>query len=490
MKKALIIFGLVLICSPAAFCQWQVVTNIVTWPGGLNPNTNSNYSALFEFTSANGSARFPNVDALVGAAENYNFQFTQVAEYGQNNLPCTTGGVGTVCFVAFQWLGAPPLPASGVTSGPDAPFNIIFYPPQITINPNGKYVFFETQTSPNAEPGGRCYVASENSCVYGWIDLTLSNTPESGESNCGPSGVGCIIAWSNPLTGVPPNQGGTGSYLELDNSVCSQGGQISSSYYFGVVYGTNINWTVTENPSGGDLGFGGTLSDASWQAYNFDGSLSPFTGPVVQIAGNMSGSTGNCTDDGVGFLAYQFPSLGSADISLTFNNAGSSLSQVQSITMTLQENDDFTVSATGKVTGPAPCFPLTFTVGADDGIALGNLYALNASFLDSQNNQGSMSIGLFLVSPFSVSGVQLAQYGYTTSGNESGIPVQVWDYDTTATPLCAADPAIGQGVVIPRSRRPRQPVPIRHGGPIQHEFDREKFLKEFWQKYENARIHN
>jgi hypothetical protein len=156
--------------------------------------------------------------------------------------------------------------------------------------------------------------------------------------------------------------------------------------------------------------------------------------------------------------------------------------------MSLQENADFTVTATGTITGPPPpCGPLTFTVGPDDGVALGNLYGLNGTFTDAQGGTGQISIGLFLVTPFIVSGSQLAQYGYISSGSEPGIPLQVWSFDYSATPSCAADPNIGQGVAYVRNRM-RQPVPIRpRGGPIfehqHHDFDR----KSFWEKYEDAR---
>jgi hypothetical protein len=414
--------------------------------------------------------------ALTGPGADY-FSLSTSSQSGATGQPCGYGGIISTgsCYIAIIYTP----PSSAIEFATlfinSAEVSLTGLPYSSSGSSNYyKYVFFENQTTSNA--GGRCYYAPEGSCVYGWIDWTISSQPEAEETNCSP---GCIIAWSNPLTGPPPNRGGTGSYLELDNSVCSEGGQIASSYYLGAVNGSNVNWTVAENPNGGVLGFVGTFANIpSWTAVNFDGSVSPFSGGVIQISGNISGSTGNCAgDNGIGFQAYQFPSLGTADISINFTSQPGSLNQAESLTMSLQENSNFTVTATGTVQGPpTPCGPLTFTL--DSGIALGNLYGLNGTFTDAQGNQGQMSIGLFLVTPFIVSGQRLAQYGYTTSGSESGIPVQVWSFDYTATSACAADPAIGQGVAYSRHRELR-PRPRPRG----RDFD----LKDFWQKYQNAR---
>lgn len=323
----------------------------------------------------------------------------------------------------------------------------------VTIGSGQKWVLWET--APIGNTGGRCFDAPSPTKCYELFFDALPTDPNN------------FVSPANPLN--------PGFVLAYDNTLCDDGNitNLSLAYNSDPTY-SPVGWQVrpTDSASWAFLLAGGNITLNPYTGFNFDGSSANFSGMANTFSGYQF-PVGGCPSTGsnVTFKAVEFPSLGTVDISLNFISQPGVLSQPEQVVMSLQENADYSVTATGTVTGPpAPCGPLTFNL--DSGQTIGPIYGLNGTFTDAQGGQGQMSIGLFEVTSYIVTQQNLINAGYQASGD--GIPIQAWSYDTTATPACAADPSIAQGVAY-----------ISHKTPHPHPQPRRKNARFDWRKFKN-----
>jgi hypothetical protein len=280
----------------------------------------------------------------------------------------------------------------------------------------------------------------------------------------------------------PANPYNSAAVLALDNSKCGSGGAPSSLSLLLGGYTNPNGWfvTLTESLGGWGNAFnGGSFVQSTYNAFNFDGSVAPFSGTAQSFSGTNVAS-GGCPAPGylTPFQAWQFPSLGTTAITLNVVSQPGILNLPVTVNMNLVENDvDFSITASGTLTGPS-CGPLTFA--STDGQAIGNLYAFDANYTNPAGGHGTLSIGLSLITPYVVSQTQLQNAGYIATG--PGLALQVWSIDWSASSdgSCAADPIVlGFGVAYPR-----------HGKAEPRRKDKDKKFdwKKFRDRWEHARV--
>jgi hypothetical protein len=324
----------------------------------------------------------------------------------------------------------------------------------------GKWVLYQTSSTPSIT-GNRCFGSASSSCYELFFDVAQD-----------PANINNFISPADPFGGV----------RALDNSSCGFGNPTSLFVLLGG-YTDPSGWFIvlSESLGGWSNAFnGGHLVSSTYGAFNFNGSPAPFSGLAPMLSGTNV-TSGGCPAPGylTGFQAVHFPQLGTGThVSINFISQPGVLNQAEQLQMVLDENPDFSVSATGTVIGPpAPCGPLTFNLNS--GETIGSLYGLNGTFTDGGGNQGQMSLGLLEVTPFVVSQTDLNNAGYSANG--PGIPIQVWSYDTTATPLCAADPVIGYGVAYPKHSE-------ANSHKQKNKSDKKVDWKKFRDRWEHARV--
>lgn len=352
----------------------------------------------------------------------WNSSNTNVATMTSNSATALASGVTTISATWQGVTGSTQLSVSSIA----------------VASLTGKWVLFQTSISPTSA-GHNCFDAKGTSCYELYANLAQ-------DSN------------NNLTTAIDPL--GSGAPLAIDNSNCG-GGQPNVT---GNVSGTNSNLSVAENilfgAPGGTFAFNGAYSAAQpLSGWNLDGSPAPFSGTANEIIGTNA-SSGGCPaqDTSIGFHAWQYPSLGTFDITLNATSQPINLPVV--ITANLTENTDFSITGSGTLSGPS-CGPLNFTITT--GETVGNLYGLDATYTNAAGGAGTLSLGLSLITPFVVSLSQLQQAGYTASG--PGYALQVWSIDWSASSdgSCAADPiTIGFGVASPQKARKHEPHEPKH----------------------------
>jgi hypothetical protein len=329
-----------------------------------------------------------------------------------------------------------------------------------TTSLEGKWVLFETASSPTA--GGRCFnQVSPTRCFYALLDWNLTTNSTSG----------FISAPSNPYN--------PGTSLGLDNSVCGPG----TPYFYGSISDGVVHIGMNDGTSGSIYSFNGNVQrNQPLTGWNLDGSQAPFSGFANQILGSNSGSSGCASqDNGIGFQAWQYPSLGNAQLSLNIISQLGTLNLPITIDFNLIEHDTpgdpyrFLVGGSGSITGPS-CGPLNFTITA--GEAIGNMYAMDGTYTNSAGGTGTMSLGLSMVTPFVVSRDALNQQGYIASAD--GVPLQVWSIDFSASSdgCTPADPAIGSGVAYPSQAKKHDQKGFGKDKHPTHKFSWERVLGE------------
>jgi hypothetical protein len=322
-------------------------------------------------------------------------------------------------------------------------------------NVAGKWVLFSASGDPSSI-GHSCFDQSNASCYEAYLDLNQN---------------------SNNLT-APADPLNPGNFLAIDNANCGGGTPAISGSVSGATIGLSIAENILYGAMGGTFGFTGNYSaNQPYTGFNLSGSQAPFSGTGNEITGSNSGSTGCPSQDaGIGFEAWQYPSLATSSVVLSVVSQPGVLNLPVTIDISLTENTDFSVSATGTVTGPS-CGPLAFT--SVDGQAIGNLYGIDFDYTTPTGATGTGSIGLSLITPFVVSQSALQAAGYQASG--PGYALQVWSYDISASSdgLCASDPATGFGVAYPKHEK----YPRHHRKEGTKKFDWEKLRK----KYQQAR---
>ena len=455
MKKLLILAGLCIVFAPHAFGQWVPVSNIVTWPNGLSTITTTT-SDLVQFQNTSGvfSTPFPTYAIVLGHAADFDFS---ISDPGNGLNKCPDGQPDILVLTCYLRFGGPSIIPTQVVIGG---LGITVYSPS-PLTTFGKFVLAGQTFASRSAFGHPCFNAPLPAwCYTAYLDINQQqfNPTDS-----------LLIPPLNPL--AP----GGAYYLIIDNSNCSDGHPSAS----GTIDGTGVVLFIGENNPGGTNGYSGTyLTSQPTTGFNRDGSQAPFSGATNEIQGTNNLSSGCPTiDSGTTFTAWQYPDLGTADLTLSVTSQPGTLNLHVDVSVNLQENADFSVSATGTITGPV-CGPLSFS--SVDGLALGNLYGIDFNYTTPTGATGTGSLGLSIVAPFTVSQSELQSAGYIATG--PGIPLQIWTYDISASSdgACPADPGVGLGVAYPRhEKHPRR----REHEKRDRKFDWEKFRN----RYEHAR---
>jgi hypothetical protein len=450
-------------------CGWSLVDPVPIVMQLLPPGANT--VALLEFNVANDStpfftgytiaSDFPN-DFLV---TNGSLQGRPSCGFGQAD----SGGSPFVCYLNIQ------IPGERATNGEETAVitfagsggNLVV--PIIGLPVKQKWVLFEESPTATSQHG-RCYdQPSPANCYYAFLDWSVNPTNYF------------LEAAVNPLNAA----NGT-TYLELDNSSCPS--NTGTNYFFGsnapqsdqlqTLNFSSFVLSINTGTDGAVETFAGFLTTNTITGWNVDGSAAPFSGMGIELAGSNSGSVGCASaDNGVQFNAFQFPSLGTADLSLNIISQPGSLNLPIQISLPIQENDDFSIdgAGTGTLTGPT-CGPLALTV--TDGQSIGSISAVDGTYTNPAGGTGTFSLGWQIIAPFIVTQSALQSAGYQTNG--PGYPLQIWSVDFSASSdgSCSADPQIlGNGVAVPNHRK------LHDHGRRHRDFDR----KDFSEKYKHAR---